>query len=245
MTPPGHHTATGWGSLSNAAQLCCHETLSKLGCHLASLIFKSSLKLWAEQSCDIYASTCPPHLSATHFLRRSYFYPRCDDVHNFHFNPYSRADGWRAYVPARPDCLSCEGVLISVTRLSNPPPQPLINRNKSRLLYVTRDGCTFISLFMRYNLNTWAGVINADTHSDAGSLLGKSTTARLYAQPQAPLICIIFSLFTKETAKRGKYIPQLNKCSVLTLSVSDEPLNSPCFLFTQAWKALLCSLVIL
>lgn len=149
-------------------------------------------------------------------------------VHNFHFNPYSRAAGWRAYVSTLPDSLSCEGVLISVTRLSTPPtppalPRPLINRNKSRLLYVTRDGCTFISLFMRYNLTTWAGVINADTHSDAGSLLDNSTTARLYAQPQAGLTYIVVSLFTKETARRGNHIPQLSKCRVLSLSVSDEP----------------------
>lgn len=128
-------------------------------------------------------------------------------VHNFHFNPYSRADGWRAYVSARPDLPQLwASVDFCYEAVAPPSPGPLINRNKSKLLYVTRDGCTFISLFMRYNLNTWAGVINADTHSDAGSLLDNCTTARLHAKPQTGLIYIIFSLFTKKKQLKGTTI---------------------------------------
>lgn len=192
------------------------ETLSKVGCHLAPLIFKKLAEVAGRAVLRYLCVHLSAHLSATHFLRRSYFHPRRDElcIISILIHTVGQTAGVRTS-PRGQTTSAVRECWFPLRGCRTPLPRPLINRNKSRLLYVTRDGCTFISLFMRYNLNTWAGVINADTHSDAGSLLDNRETARVYAQPQTGLIYIIFSLFTKETAKRSNRIPRLNKCSVL------------------------------
>lgn len=82
MTPLGHHTATGWGSLSSTGQLWCHINTWQTWVSVYATCFLKYLQSCGWSPPAIFMcfcmSTCPPVFLHLVFLLRSYFQVKRD-----------------------------------------------------------------------------------------------------------------------------------------------------------------------